>query len=186
MTNHKMVLIYVTCSNEDESAFIGKSLVGERLCACCNIFSAIKSFYWWNDSLEEDTESVLILKTIDKNIEESIKKIKSLHSYDNPCIIVLPVINASNDYLKWINTEIHNNLDLNNLDLNSLDLNNLDSDSLDLDYMDLISNLDKLHTTELGLKRIEKNLSLNVEDAVKWAKEKIENPQASITKKGKN
>lgn len=52
--------------------------------------------------------------------------------------------------------------------------------------IELISNLDKLHTTELGVVRIKKNLSLDVDDVVKWCREKIENSNAFIVRKGKN
>lgn len=51
---------------------------------------------------------------------------------------------------------------------------------------ELILNLDKLHTTELGIGRIKGNLSLDVDDVVKWCSEKIQNSDASIIRKGKN
>ena len=50
----------------------------------------------------------------------------------------------------------------------------------------LILNLDKLHTTELGIERIKRNLELNVEDVVSWCKEKIKNSTSIITREGKN
>ncbi len=51
---------------------------------------------------------------------------------------------------------------------------------------DLILNLDKLHTTDLGRERIKKNLSLEVNDVVKWCKEEIQKSNAYITRMGKN
>jgi hypothetical protein len=50
----------------------------------------------------------------------------------------------------------------------------------------LIADLDKLHTTELGIERIKRNLSLDAEDVVVWSKQQIENPHSSITRRGKN
>lgn len=50
----------------------------------------------------------------------------------------------------------------------------------------LIQNLDKLHTTELGVGRIKKNLSLDVDDVVKWCNDKILNSNAIISRGGKN
>jgi hypothetical protein len=50
----------------------------------------------------------------------------------------------------------------------------------------LLLNLDKLHTTDLGIMRIKKNLSLDVDNVVKWCREKIQNPNAFIIRKGKN
>jgi hypothetical protein len=51
---------------------------------------------------------------------------------------------------------------------------------------DLLLNLNKLHTTDLGIVRIRKNLSLGNNDVVSWCKSKIQNPNSSIYKKGKN
>lgn len=51
---------------------------------------------------------------------------------------------------------------------------------------ELLLNLDKIHTTELGVNRIRKNLSLDVEDVTEWCREKIKKPDASISRKGKN
>ena len=51
---------------------------------------------------------------------------------------------------------------------------------------ELIANIEKLHTTEMSLARIKKNLKLDTEDIVCWCKENIKNPKCSVTKKGKN
>lgn len=50
----------------------------------------------------------------------------------------------------------------------------------------LLENLDKLHTTELGVVRIKRNLSLDTDLVVEWCKSKIRSPGADITRKGKN
>ena len=51
---------------------------------------------------------------------------------------------------------------------------------------ELLENLDRLHITELGVIRIKKNLSLNVENVIEWCKEKISLSNAKIIRKGKN
>lgn len=51
---------------------------------------------------------------------------------------------------------------------------------------DLLKNLGKLHTTELGVERIKKNLSLDTDDVVDWCKTKINSVNAVITRNGKN
>ncbi len=52
--------------------------------------------------------------------------------------------------------------------------------------MKLLGNLEKLHTTEMGVIRIRKNLSLDVDDVVGYCKEKIKKPETIITRQGKN
>ncbi|WP_263641246.1 divalent-cation tolerance protein CutA [Methanobrevibacter arboriphilus] len=61
-----MVLIYVTTSNEEEAIKIGDLVVKERLAACSNVISNMKSTYWWEGNLENDNEAILILKTLEK------------------------------------------------------------------------------------------------------------------------
>ena len=51
---------------------------------------------------------------------------------------------------------------------------------------DLLQNIDKIHTTDLGVIRIKKNLSLDTEDVVTWCKAKIHSSSASISRRGKN
>ena len=51
---------------------------------------------------------------------------------------------------------------------------------------ELLENLERLHTTELGVMRIKKNLSLNEKNVIEWCKEKISLPNAEIIRKGKN
>ena len=53
---------------------------------------------------------------------------------------------------------------------------------------ELLDNLDKLHTTPMGVERIRRNLSLGAEidDTAAWCKMQIESPEAAITRKGKN
>lgn len=51
---------------------------------------------------------------------------------------------------------------------------------------DLLLHLNQLHTTDLGVVRIRKNLSLDTDDVVSWCREKICSPSSSIVRKGKN
>ena len=51
---------------------------------------------------------------------------------------------------------------------------------------ELLNNLDKLHTTELGVVRIKRNLSLNTDNVVAWCRNKISSTNTSILRKGKN
>jgi len=101
-----MALIYITTSNEEEAIAIGELIVKERLAACSNIISDMKSIYWWQGDLEKDNESILILKTLEENVDKIIDRVKEVHSYDNPCIIALPIFKAYEDYLNWIKEEI--------------------------------------------------------------------------------
>ena len=52
--------------------------------------------------------------------------------------------------------------------------------------MELLRNLDKVHTTEMGVDRIKRNIEVDVDDIVAYCVEKIKQENAVIEKKGKN
>ncbi len=95
-------MIYITTSGEEESKKIAKILLEERIVACANIIPSMKSFYWWGGEIEEDTESILLLKTCSDKLDTLIRRVKDIHSYDIPCILEISIHNGSEDYLKWL------------------------------------------------------------------------------------
>ena len=97
--------VYTTIDNIQDARKIAKTLVEEQLVACVNIMPNIESIYRWRGKVEEDNEFILIAKTVDDNIEKTIRRIKELHSYELPDIIVLPIIGGLKDYLDYIVNE---------------------------------------------------------------------------------
>jgi periplasmic divalent cation tolerance protein len=98
----KTSLIYITTGGPEEARVIAKELVSERLAACANIFENMRSLYWWGGEIQEDKEVVLIAKTKESLVPRLIEKVKSLHSYDCPCIVSLPIIDGNKPFLDWI------------------------------------------------------------------------------------
>ncbi len=95
-------LFLVTVPNINEGQKIARNLVESKLAACVNIIDKIYSIYSWKGSIEEDTEYLLIIKTIESKINSIIQKIKELHSYENPECIALKIEKGSEKYLNWI------------------------------------------------------------------------------------
>ena len=98
--------IYMTASSKAEAQKIGKALVDSRLAACVNILDNMQSIYRWEEKIQEDSEVVLIAKTTETLIPLLIDKVKSLHSYDCPCIVSLPVLDGYPPFLEWIKSEV--------------------------------------------------------------------------------
>ena len=96
------ILALVTCGTEEEATKIAQSLVEERLAACVNLVSPVRSIYRWEGKIWDEREWILVIKTQRKRFEELEKKVKSLHSYFIPEIIGLPIIEGNPAYLKWI------------------------------------------------------------------------------------
>jgi periplasmic divalent cation tolerance protein len=98
--------VYMTASSKTEAQKIGKTLVESRLAACVNILDNMQSIYRWEEKVQEDAEVVLIAKTTDSLVSQLIDKVKSLHSYDCPCIVSLPVLDGYPPFLDWIRSEV--------------------------------------------------------------------------------
>ena len=100
------VICYVTCANEKEAHSIAKSLLEKRLIACANIVPKMHSFYWWKGKLlEEQPESLLLLKTTKQKKARVVQEIKKMHSYSVPCIEFIHA-KANPEYEKWVIGEL--------------------------------------------------------------------------------
>ncbi len=98
----KFVFIYITTKDYQEAKKIGKHLVEKRFAACINIIDNVGSMYWWENKIQDEKETILIVKTKQSMVEKIIKEVKLLHSDSCPCIIALPIENGNKDYLEWI------------------------------------------------------------------------------------
>jgi periplasmic divalent cation tolerance protein len=95
-------LIYMTAGSVEEGRDIGKKLVSERLVACVNMVENIESIYWWKGTMEEEREVVLIAKTTAALVPQLVERVKSMHSYDCPCVVSLPILEGNKPFLDWI------------------------------------------------------------------------------------
>jgi periplasmic divalent cation tolerance protein len=95
-------VIYSTLGNIKDARRIAHRIVEEQLVACVNIIPKIESVYRWKGKVEEDEECIILAKTTDKNVKKTIKRIKVLHPYELPDIIVIPIIGGLKDYLNYI------------------------------------------------------------------------------------
>jgi len=99
-------LIYITTENKVEAERIGRILVEERLAACINIIDGMNSIYRWEGKLMQDTETVLIAKTVQDKVSTLTERVKALHSYDCPCVVALPIRDGNESFLNWVAEEV--------------------------------------------------------------------------------
>jgi periplasmic divalent cation tolerance protein len=100
-----VAIIYTTIDDIKIARRIAQTLTQEQLVACVNIIPNIESVYRWKGKIENSNEIVIIAKTVDQNVKKTIKRIKQIHKYDVPDIIVLPIIGGLKDYLDYITIE---------------------------------------------------------------------------------
>lgn len=98
-------LIYSTAPTKDEALRIARTVVDERLAACANVIAGVSSMYWWEGSVQEDIEAVIIMKTRDDLVEALTSRVRDLHSYQCPCVVALPIEGGNAEFLQWITAE---------------------------------------------------------------------------------
>lgn len=97
-----LTLLYLTCPNKDEALRIAQKLIAARLIACANILPNMTSVYEWQGELCVEEEVVLILKSTLDKFEAIREEVLRLHSYEIPCILSLPVLDAHAPYRDWL------------------------------------------------------------------------------------
>ncbi|MBT8331742.1 MAG: divalent-cation tolerance protein CutA [Deltaproteobacteria bacterium] len=102
----KVNFIYMTAGSREEARKIAKELVISRLAACVNIWDNMNSFYMWQGKVQDDTEVVMIAKTAENRVPALVEKVKSMHSYECPCIVSIPISGGNQAFLDWIAEEV--------------------------------------------------------------------------------
>jgi periplasmic divalent cation tolerance protein len=99
-------LVYITVGSPAEAHRIASSLVEARIVACANLIEGMKSVYRWQDRVCRDEETILIVKTTTDRIDRLKEVVCSLHSYECPCIVCLPVSDGHEPFLQWVAAEV--------------------------------------------------------------------------------
>ena len=101
------LFVYMTAASEDEAERIAEDLVQNRLAACVNIMAPIRSVYLWKGEVCRAGEIPFVAKTDDDRFAALAERVRSLHSYETPCIVALPVVRGDADFLAWITESTH-------------------------------------------------------------------------------
>lgn len=96
------IIVLITTSTGDEAAKIGTALVEGHLAACVNILPEVRSLFCWEGKLRDKRETLLICKSTLPHMTQIVARVKSLHSYDVPEVIALPIVAGMREYLDWV------------------------------------------------------------------------------------
>jgi periplasmic divalent cation tolerance protein len=105
------IVVLSSCETELEAVKIARHLIDKRVAACVNIISKARSIYRWkdaagNDTVEDNQEFVLLIKTRRDLFPKVRAEIASIHSYKVPEIIALPIVDGADSYLAWLDREL--------------------------------------------------------------------------------
>jgi periplasmic divalent cation tolerance protein len=100
------ILVLVTAKNKKEADRIAAGLIKAKLAACVNIIAKIDSVFFWAGKSDKAGEVLLLIKSKKEKMPKIIKLVKSLHSYEVPEIIAIPIIAGDKPYLRWIDATL--------------------------------------------------------------------------------
>jgi periplasmic divalent cation tolerance protein len=96
------IVVFITAGSQEEAHRIARLLVKEKKAACVNIVPGVDSLFRWKGKIDSAHEALLLVKTRAPLLPQIISLVKKAHSYQVPEIIALPIIDGSEDYLRWL------------------------------------------------------------------------------------
>ncbi|RUS88316.1 hypothetical protein EGW08_003954, partial [Elysia chlorotica] len=99
-------MAFVTVPSMEVAKKLAGDLVKKRLAACVNIIPGVTSVYEWEGKIEEDSELILMVKTLTNKVDELSEYVKNNHPYDCAEVISSPIDNGNAPYLKWISQTV--------------------------------------------------------------------------------
>ncbi len=100
--DQKFVIVLTTLPADGDAEQFASRLVEEKLAACVNVLPAMRSIYRWKGAVERTDERQCVIKTTTECLPGLEALIRTLHPYDVPEFLVIPVVQGSIDYLSWL------------------------------------------------------------------------------------
>ena len=103
------IVIFSSCPSAEEAEKVARRLVEKQLAACVTLIPGARSIYRWKGAIEEASEHMLVIKTRRDLFARLKEELGSIHSYEVPEILALPVVEGSPAYIDWIDKELKDN-----------------------------------------------------------------------------
>ena len=95
-------VVLVTAPKLTVARKLARGILKNRLAACANLVSGVESHYWWEGKICRDAEILMVMKTSRAKLKVLEKFVLSVHPYDTPEFVVLPIDSGNRRYLKWV------------------------------------------------------------------------------------
>ena len=96
------IIVLITTASKQEAEKITQHLLDLKLIACGNIVGPVSSIFRWSGKAEKAEEYLTIMKTRKDLFNKLAVAVKTLHSYEVPEILALPVVDGAKTYLEWL------------------------------------------------------------------------------------
>jgi len=100
------LLVLTTVARAEDAERLAEELVGRRLAACVNVLPGVRSIYRWKGAIEREEERLLLVKTRADRFEALREAILSLHPYEVPEVVAVPIEAGSAAYLRWLDESV--------------------------------------------------------------------------------
>jgi periplasmic divalent cation tolerance protein len=100
-----VVVVFSTFPSPEKAAEVARTLVDERLAACANLVPGVRSIYRWQGAVQDDSETLAILKTTRERLDALKERLVALHPYEVAEVIAIPVEGGHAPYLAWVAAE---------------------------------------------------------------------------------
>lgn len=106
MAETDCLLVLCTCPPGPAAAELAEKLVDERLAACVNQLPGVLSSFHWEGRVQQDAETLLLIKTTRAGLDGLTTRIRELHPYELPEVLAVPVMGGLESYLDWIRASV--------------------------------------------------------------------------------
>ncbi len=102
------IVVLTSVPNSEEAETLARKIIEAKLAACVQILPPMKSFYFWENQIQAESEHLLLIKTLTEKYDELEKFIETNHSYDVPEIVALAAERVSESYFGWLENYTRN------------------------------------------------------------------------------
>ncbi len=102
MIQHEAILVLCTAPSADVAADLGKRLVEAKLAACVNLIPGVRSFFFWDGAVQDESEVQLFIKSRKPLLPALEALIAEHHPYEVPEILAIDIADGSRAYLEWL------------------------------------------------------------------------------------
>lgn len=100
------LVVLMTAGSQEEADRLADALVVNGLAACVNVIPGVTSVYRWEGEVQRDQEWLLVAKSHRDALDELVRRVHTIHSYEVPEVVALPLVGGSQAYLSWIDGEV--------------------------------------------------------------------------------
>lgn len=106
MSENECIVVLCSCPEGDFAAQLATTLVTESLAACVNRLPGVISNYRWEGDVQEDRETLLVIKSTRARLPALAERVRELHPYELPEVVAVPVMGGLDGYLDWLRASV--------------------------------------------------------------------------------